>query len=54
MIDRRTATSEDFELARSIHHRAYRDVVLRQFGAWNEEEQDQFFVVTGRADPSKS
>jgi hypothetical protein len=26
----------DCETARSVHHRVYRDVVVRQFGAWDE------------------
>lgn len=44
MIERRPATPEDFEFARTTHHQAYRDVVVRQFGSWDEELQDGFFT----------
>lgn len=41
----RTADPDsDLELAREIHHAAYREVVERQFGDWNLEAQDQFFL----------
>ncbi len=40
---RRIATSSDTELARSIHHAALRDTVLRQFGVWDEKFQNDFF-----------
>lgn len=33
----------DREFARRVHHEAYREVVMKQFGEWNEELQDQFF-----------
>lgn len=33
----------DLEFARTLHHRAYRDVVIRQFGLWDETIQDGFF-----------
>jgi ribosomal protein S18 acetylase RimI-like enzyme len=42
-ISRRPATPADEEYARATHHAAYRDVVERQFGHWNEEQQDSFF-----------
>lgn len=29
--------------ARAVHHRAYREVVERQFGPWIEEQQDRYF-----------
>jgi GNAT superfamily N-acetyltransferase len=35
--------ARDFDIARSVHHRVYRDVVVRQFGDWNESLQDRFF-----------
>lgn len=35
--------TRDFEIARSVHHRVYHDVVVRQFGAWDEPLQDRFF-----------
>jgi ribosomal protein S18 acetylase RimI-like enzyme len=43
-ITRRAATELDTEFARLVHHRAYRDVVERQFGGWNEHDQDRFFA----------
>ena len=42
-ITRRQATEADTAFARRVHHAAYRDVVERQFGAWNEADQDRFF-----------
>jgi len=30
-------------LARAVHHRAYRDVIERQYGLWDETAQDKFF-----------
>ena len=39
----RPARKDDHEFLRTLHHRAYRDVVQRQFGAWNEAEQDRWF-----------
>lgn len=43
----RPATDFDTAFARETHHRALRDVVVRQFGAWDEELQDGFFARTG-------
>jgi ribosomal protein S18 acetylase RimI-like enzyme len=42
-ISRRPATEKDTEFARQVHHNAFRDVVIRQFGAWDEQVQDKFF-----------
>ena len=42
-ITTRPATIHDKSFAREAHHLAYRDVVVRQFGPWNETVQDQFF-----------
>lgn len=42
-VDRRPARESDREFARRAHHTAYRDVVERQFGPWDEAVQDQFF-----------
>lgn len=39
----RPAVATDRELLRRIHHLAYRDVVTRQFGAWDEVAQDGWF-----------
>ena len=43
IVSRRQATDGDRELARSIHHRAYRNVIERQYGVWDVAAQDQFF-----------
>ena len=42
-LSKRTALESDIDFARSVHHQAYRDVVTRQFGAWDELMQDGFF-----------
>jgi GNAT superfamily N-acetyltransferase len=39
----RAATDSDTAFAREAHHGAYRDVVLAQFVAWDEAEQDRYF-----------
>jgi len=41
----------DFEFARHVHHTAYHDVVVRQFGSWNESMQDDFFKAAWREFP---
>jgi len=43
-LTRRPATADDTELARRVHHEAYREVVKRQFGPWDEARQDRFFA----------
>lgn len=42
-LEVRGARESDREFARQTHHAAYRDVVERQFGTWDEALQDQFF-----------
>lgn len=42
-ITRRPATNEDKDFARKIHHSAYHDVIVRQFGNWDYLIQDGFF-----------
>jgi len=42
-ITKRIATALDTEFARDIHHKAYHDVIVRQFGSWNVNLQDEFF-----------
>lgn len=42
-ITRRPATDSDTALACQIHHRGYREIVERQYGPWDEAEQDLFF-----------
>jgi GNAT superfamily N-acetyltransferase len=39
----RQATSADTPFLRDLHHRAYHDVVLQQFGKWDLAAQDEFF-----------
>ena len=39
----RDATNDDIEYARVIHHSAYKDVLLSQFGSWDEDLQISFF-----------
>ncbi len=43
----RPATELDTSFAREIHHRALRDVVVTQFGPWDEELQNGFFRQSG-------
>ncbi len=43
LLERRSATASDTEFARISHHAAYRAVVSRQFGAWDEALQDRLF-----------
>lgn len=43
-ITRRPATAEDATWARRVHHAATRETVERQFGTWDEVEQDDFFA----------
>ena len=42
-VTTRQAQVEDREFARRAHHAAYREVVERQFGPWDEATQDRFF-----------
>lgn len=42
-LTRRLATETDTEFARQAHHAAYREVVVSQFGDWDEEQQDTYF-----------
>ena len=43
VVTRRPTTAADRVFARRVHHLAYRDVVERQFGRWDEGEQDAYF-----------
>jgi ribosomal protein S18 acetylase RimI-like enzyme len=51
MMQIRPSTEEDFTFLRDLHHRAYRDLIVRQFGAWNDEAQDAFFEQSLREAP---
>jgi GNAT superfamily N-acetyltransferase len=42
-ITKRPALDVDTDFARSVHHQAYRDVIVQQYGVWDEEAQDGFF-----------
>ncbi|HMO19294.1 MAG TPA: GNAT family N-acetyltransferase [Oligoflexia bacterium] len=44
---------EDLEFGRTVHHSAYRDVVIRQFGSWDEPLQDVFFKEGWNRAPHK-
>src|ERR1700730_14728044 len=39
----RAATGADRPFARHTHHVAFRDLVERRFGKWDEQQQDGFF-----------
>jgi ribosomal protein S18 acetylase RimI-like enzyme len=43
MLDLRRATEADREYVRQTQHAAYREMVLRQFGRWEQAVQDGFF-----------
>lgn len=43
MIVTRHAQVSDHRFLEQLHHAAYREVVTRQFGSWNEPDQDAFF-----------
>jgi ribosomal protein S18 acetylase RimI-like enzyme len=42
-INLRFVTPDDKEFCHKVHYSAYYDVVVRQFGQWNEALQDSFF-----------
>src|SRR6266513_2720305 len=48
-ISRRPAAIADTDFARSVHHRAYRDVIERQYGSWDESIQDKLFAIAWSA-----
>ena len=52
LLERKPATSSDVSFARHIHHAAYLDVVVRQFGQWNAEMQNKFFEEDWASGPS--
>jgi ribosomal protein S18 acetylase RimI-like enzyme len=43
-VSRRLATFADTDFALRVHHRAYRDIIERQYGDWNVADQDKFFM----------
>jgi len=42
-LTNRPALPSDAGFARHAHHAAYHDVVVRQFGSWDQPLQDEFF-----------
>ena len=42
-LSTRPATTSDVDFARETHHGAYRDVVIAQFGPWDDADQDRRF-----------
>ena len=42
-ITLRPVRNEDKEFCRRVHHTALRDVVIRQFGQWDDTLQDNYF-----------
>ena len=42
-VSTRPSIESDTAFAREAHHRAYHDVVVRQFGQWDEPLQDRLF-----------
>ena len=44
-ITRRRSCPADAEFARAVHHRAYREVIERHYGPWNEKQQDDLFAA---------
>ena len=42
-INLKIVTPDNKEFCRQVHHLAYRDVIVRQFGQWNEALQDVVF-----------
>lgn len=43
MLELRPATEADTAYARQVKHTAYKDMVIAQFGSWDESVQDGFF-----------
>ncbi len=43
-ISRRQATEADTKFARTTHHTALHDLIVRQFGSFDEKMQDEFFA----------
>ena len=51
MVSQRPATSADVDFARSVHHRAYREVIERLYGPWDETAQNSLFAAAWSAAP---
>ena len=50
-IHRRPPIEDDRLFAKNVHHAAYHDVIERQFGTFNESEQDDFFAKSWDTTP---
>lgn len=46
IITKRPATQLDTDFAKKVHHQAYHDVIVRQFGSFDEKIQDDYFFKT--------
>jgi ribosomal protein S18 acetylase RimI-like enzyme len=46
MLQLRRPTPSDYEYVKHVHHTAYKGMVIKQFGAWEEAVQDRFFEKT--------
>ncbi len=53
LIEKRKAVGADKAVMRAIHHEAFRDVVTKQFGQWDENLQDRFFEVAWKPDKAQ-
>lgn len=51
MLTRRRANHNDYAFGLGAHHQAYRDLVERQFGPWDESFQDEMFRREWEAHP---
>lgn len=47
----RPASSSDYDYAKGIHHTAYKEMVLEQFGKWEEPVQDRYFEKSWNSAP---
>ncbi|HYW74516.1 MAG TPA: GNAT family N-acetyltransferase [Pyrinomonadaceae bacterium] len=50
IVTKRQATETDHEFVRAVHHRAYQEVVTRQYGRWETAEADALFEARWNAD----
>jgi ribosomal protein S18 acetylase RimI-like enzyme len=50
MLQLRRAQANDRDYAKRVLQAAYRDMVIRQFGTWNQEVQDGFFDKSWNVD----
>lgn len=48
-VERRAAQTAERAALRDLHHRAYRDLIERQFGGWDAQRADRYFEETWAA-----